>query len=159
MDQPTSNAIHCQCGYDRTGLDTDALCPECGQLDTKQTTKKSLSEAWRTSTTRRGKSGFVLAVMTLVVGLANSALAIYMMIWLSSPGYKGSTAGLILIYPPLIWGVLQLPLGGLALSACMPHKSLPRNEAELRRYSLIFTAWGLAIPFLVILVVCGGVAS
>ena len=159
MDESPANSVQCQCGYDRTGLEMDALCPECGQIDIQQTTNKSLSEAWRTSTTRRGRSGFVLAVMTLAAGLANSAWAISMIIWLSSPGFKGGTAGMILIYPPLAWAVVQLPLGGLALSACMPHKSLPRNEAELRRYSFLFTGLGLGIPFVVILLVCGGVAG
>ncbi|MDG2200453.1 MAG: hypothetical protein P8K80_04660 [Phycisphaerales bacterium] len=33
MPENDNNQLDCQCGYNRQGLDEDAVCPECGLLE------------------------------------------------------------------------------------------------------------------------------
>ena len=156
MDEPLTNSIQCQCGYDRTGLSADAVCPECGQLVIQQSIqRKNLIQAWRTSSGQRARSGLILSAMTLALGLANAAFTIYLIMSLTSPGFKSSTAGLALIYPPLIWIVVQLPLGILAIKS-VAYRNIPECNVSLKNYSCGFIFFGLAPGLLLIVVICAG---
>ena len=157
MVEPSTNSAQCQCGYDRTGLSADAVCPECGKLEIQQSTRrKNLIQAWRSSKHRHTRSEFVMSAMTLAAGLGNSAFAIYLLITLMRPGFKGSTAGLALMYPPLIWLAVILPLGCLAIGSRVSRRDVRDSEVPLRDYTSLFTTFGLVIPVVVMFLICAG---
>lgn len=107
-------------------------------------------EAWRSCPSRVTKYGFVFSAGSLGLGLLNAAATIYLVAWLFLiPGYKGSTAGFILIYPPLAWLFLQLPGGLLAYFFCLS-QDVSLAPSTLRRLSKRMIAIDLIVSFLII---------
>ncbi len=147
MVEQNRKVIQCQCGYDRSGLDENALCPECGLLQLMSPKwHKRVRLVWRNCHSRWIRTGFVLAIVSCALGLANAAFAIYTTIYLMTPGFKGGTAGFILLYPPAVWIVIQLPIAFLTLIVT----SFPAEKTKLKRYSGLLITISLCIPVIAI---------
>ena len=142
--------IQCKCGYDQTGLDADTPCPECGQINNHKI--RLLAKpgwAWRNCSSPCPKFGFSLAILTLILSLANSLLALYFMLWLLSPGFKGGTAGFALLYPPLLWIFVQLPVALFAICIVFIGATT-KGATMLRTYSTLVVMLSIAGSFLII---------
>ena len=138
MIDQESQVIQCHCGYDRKGLKPDDVCPECGLLKLMPPKwHKRVRLDWRHCHSRCIKTGFVLAIVSCALGLANAALALYSAFYLLTPGFKGGTAGMILLYPPAVWILVQIPVAFVALIA----NNFPAEPTKLKRYS----GWMIAI--------------
>ena len=147
-DMPESDEVLCVCGYSRHGLQSKVPCPECGQLKVRKS-KLKLKAAWRSCSSRATKIGFVLSASSLALGLLNAAAMIYAMAWLMTPGFKGGTAGFILMYPPLIWVVVQLPAGLIAYLVCLARDG-SQAASTLSTLGGRMIAIGLIAPFILI---------
>ena len=137
----------CQCGYARTGLEPGRRCPECGEPRLQRTKwLTEFREAWRSAASRIARAGFVLASLLFGLALLNSAATIYFALWLQTPGYKGSTAGMVMLYPPLIWVLLQVPISLLAGVIVFLGRST-EADAIIRRCSWSLLLLGLVGSF------------
>ena len=124
-------------------------CPECGQFKIKKSSLK-LKAAWRSCSSRATKIGFVLSASSLVLGLFNASLMIYLVVWLYYiPGHKGSTAGLTLFFPSVVWVVVQLPFGLLA-NIFRFNKDCSQASMKLKQLGSKLILGGLIFPALVI---------
>ncbi|MCH2139238.1 MAG: hypothetical protein MK074_09350 [Phycisphaerales bacterium] len=102
--------VHCRCGYDRTGLHDDAMCPECGLLDLKPPAMhRRFFLAWKREPTKVGKAAFILAVCTLAAAALTTVLTIVIAVMIFS-GPRRSTMGLAFIFPFFAWVYVVLPL-------------------------------------------------
>ena len=147
MVEQNRKVIQCQCGYDRSGLDENALCPECGLLKLMSPKwHNRVRLVWRNCHSRCIKTGFVLAIVSCALGLANAAFAIYTTIYLLTPGFKGGTAGFILLYPPAVWIVIQLPIAFLTLIVT----NVPTEMTKLKSYSGLLSTISLCVPLIAI---------
>ncbi|MDG2094461.1 MAG: hypothetical protein P8J89_04240 [Phycisphaerales bacterium] len=143
-----SDEILCVCGYSRHRLQPKTPCPECGHFKLQKSELK-VRAAWRSCPSRAMKIGFVLSASSLALGLLNAAAMIYAVAWLMTPGFKGGTAGFILIYPPLIWVVVQLPAGLLA-NFFRFSKDCSQASMKLKKLGGDMIAIGLIAPFILI---------
>jgi len=144
-----SDEILCVCGYSRHRLQPKTPCPECGHFKLQKSELK-VRAAWRSCPSRVTKCGFVFSAGSLGLGLFNAAATIYFVVWLFFiPGYKGSTAGFILIYPPLVWLFIQLPAGLLAYLLCLSQDD-SQSASTLRKLGKRMIAIGLIVSFLII---------
>ena len=156
----TFGEIRCRCGYDRAGSGRDHPCPECGEVEIWQGGSfAQLRWAWRTSGSRVAKAGLIFALFSLLLGLTNSTLTIYVVAWLMTPGFKGGMAGMALLYPPLIWAFLQLPATLLALvplTVCGPS-----TEAVgiIRRLGFCLSGIGFVVPVVIFAVAIGALIA
>ena len=160
MDDSARIPFQCHCGYDPTGLDPEGICPECGRRKGERKGRFSAPLwSWRHCGSWCLRVGFLCSVLTLILAVLNSALSIYCVAYLSSGGFKGGTAGFIIIYPPLLWVIVQLPLAIVSaiivlIGACRSRKLNAGNHggAMLFSYSVACVVPGLVGSFIVILV-------
>ena len=103
---------------------------------------KTIEAAWRSCDSGAAKTGFVLSVITLVLSVIDAAMAIYFMVWLISPGFKGGTGGFALVYAPLIWAFVLFPLGMLTL-ILIAFDELADDSRVLRSRASLFVLFGL----------------
>ena len=123
MDTPPANPVECVCGYSLSGLDHNDRCPECGQQieenilnDARAGRIDKLEYSWRHCGSQGPKWGFCFSVCSLILGLANSCLAIYFMITLlGASGFGGGFAGIVVLFAPLIWVCIQIPVAILSV--------------------------------------------
>ena len=105
------------CGYRLTGLDINNRCPECGRLNSGNILDAptvgriaKFKFAWRHCESLSSKCGAGLSVFSFILGVANSCLAMYFMYTLIyAPGF-GGFAGIPIIFTPLIWICIQIPI-------------------------------------------------
>ena len=110
---------------------------------------RTIRQAWRCCGSRLMKTGFVLAIVTLVLCVIDAAIALYLMVWLLSPGFKGGTAGMALLYAPFFWFVALLPLGIITIILIALNRP-GKGVRVLRSRAYVFTLVGLAGSFLII---------
>ncbi len=102
--------VHCRCGYDRTGLHHDALCPECGLLEFKRPAlHRRMFHAWKSEPTKFGKAALILAVCTLAAAALTTVLTIVIAVMIASAP-RSSTMGLAFMFPFFAWIYVVLPL-------------------------------------------------
>ena len=153
--QDTSDVVGdlaCRCGYPRAGADHRRPCPECGAFEIREGggfAESQLAWAWRESRSRLVKAGLIIALITFLLGLANSFLAVYLAVWLSSPGFKGGTAGMALLYPPLIWVFLQVPFTVVALVTLVVPGPSTEAVAIIKRLGFCLSGIGFFGPVVI----------
>ena len=110
---------------------------------------KTIEEAWQSCDSGAVKTSFVFSVITLVLSVIDAAMAIYFMVWLISPGFKGGTGGFALVYAPLIWAFVLLPLGMLTLIlVAIPSSS--KGARVLRLRASLFVLCGLGGSLIIV---------
>ena len=152
--------FQCHCGYDPTGFDPDGICPECGR--DKGRKKGWLSAplwAWMNCGSWWLRMGFACSVLNLLLGIANSVLALYLLDELSGGGFKGGTAGIGLLYPPLLWFFVQLPCAvfsaiilSIGASRSKKAQGVTNGAAMIGYYSGACTLFGVIGSVIVIIV-------
>lgn len=162
--------VACRCGYLRAGSDHRRPCPECGTFEIREGggfaesqlawrggrfAESQLACAWRDSRSRVAKAGLIIALITFLLGLANSILAVYLAVWLSSPGFKGGTAGMALLYPPLIWVFLQVPFTVVALVTLVVPGPSTEAVAIIKRFGFCLSGIGFFGPVVIFAIAIG----
>ena len=150
--------MYCRCGYDRTSLQMDQCCPECGQLEYKAPKfLKRFAWAWRLSTNTWSKIGCVLSMMLLALGVANAVFLIGLLVYLLAPGFQGGTAGMALLFPPMIWGGVQIPATVMVVVILILVNELSRTNSRtcaatktLQKFNYWCVTMGLCIPLVLI---------
>ncbi len=152
--------FQCHCGYDPTGFDSDGICPECGRSRGER--KGWLSAplwSWRHCGSWWLRFGFACSVLTLVLGIASSVLVIYLVDELSGGGFKGGTAGIAILYPPLLWLFVQLPVVvfsliilGIGRNRSKKAQGAGNGAAMLSRYSGACMLFGMVGSLIVIII-------
>ena len=104
--------------------------------------KGMFEEAWRNCDSVMVKTGFVLSVFMLVLCVLDAGMALYFMVWLLSPGFKGGTAGFALVYAPLIWTFVLVPLCVVALIT-VNFGGFSTGSRELKKHGTLFLLFGL----------------
>ena len=117
--------------------------------------ESQLACAWRDSRSRVAKAGLIIALITFLLGLANSILAVYLAVWLSSPGFKGGTAGMALLYPPLIWVFLQVPFTVVALVTLAVPGPPTEAVAIIKRFGFCLAGIGFFGPVVIFAIAIG----
>jgi len=110
---------------------------------------RTIGQAWRSCASRVMKTGFVFSIATLVLCVIDTAIALYFMVWLISPGFKGGTAGFALLYAPFFWGAVLLPLGIITI-VMVASVGSSKGIRVLRSRAYMFTLVGLAGSLVVI---------
>lgn len=116
--------------------------PDGGTEDQADDANLTIEEAWRSCDSGAVKTGFVLSVITLVLSVIDAAMAIYFMVWLISPGFKGGTAGFALVYAPLLWAFVLFPLGMLTL-ILVAAAGTSEDARVLKSRASLFVLFGL----------------
>ena len=110
---------------------------------------KTIEEAWQSCGSGAVKTGFVFSVITLVLSVIDAAMAIYFMVWLISPGFKGGMAGFALVYAPLAWAFVLFPLGMLTL-ILIAFDELADDSRVLRSQASLFVLFGLGGSLIIV---------
>ena len=122
---------------------------DVGTEDQVDDANQTIEEAWRSCDSGAAKTGFVLSVITLVLSVIDAAMAIYFMVWLMSPGFKGGTAGFALVYAPLLWAFVVFPLGMLTLILVAVLDS-SKDDRGLRSRASLFVLFGLGGSLIIV---------
>ena len=141
----------CLCGYDRSGLTPDAICPECGQLEIMPNSfwdrpiLFSFTEAWHNDSGNLSKTAFVLSVVSVAVTIAA-------LVQLMNVVFRDNPTGGPIVFQPQIWFV-ALPLYGAMLiltltSICMKQWALGKFTLWL---AVLSVPQGLMIFFVYLL--------
>ena len=123
--------------------------PDGGTEDQADDANQTIEEAWRSCDSGAAKTGFVLSVITLVLSVIDAAMAIYFMVWLISPGFKGGMAGFALVYAPLLWALVLFPLGMLTLILVAAAGS-SEDARVLKSRASLFVLFGLGGSLIIV---------
>jgi len=122
---------------------------DCATEDQADDANQTIEEAWRSCDSGVAKTGFVLSVITLVLSVIDAAMAIYFMVWLISPGFKGGMAGFALVYAPLAWAFVLFPLGMLTL-ILTAFDERADDSRVLRSRAILFVLFGLGGALIIV---------
>ena len=135
------------CGYERIGLDEDALCPECGELVIRPAGMvASFRHAWRTSTSWTLQAIWVIAcISAFAAALVSIGLIIvFVMVILDrSDGWN-------LFLPSFGWIFVVVPAGLFAVFCALA--SLNADDRRLAGFGAALSVVSILTPPLVLLV-------
>lgn len=83
-----------------------------------------------------------MALIALVMGVANSIYALSVMDWLTGGGFLGGFAGVAMLYPPALWLIVQAPFALVAMLMLFHGTGSPETRT-LRMYGS--TAIGIGL--------------
>ena len=144
-DKPPS--VCGRCGYERTGLDVDVSCPECGTLDFEpEGLLGKVRYEWRLASSWTIKTNWVMACMSM----AASALVTGGLLLVVALRVIGIDGGWDFLLPVLGWIFVVMPLALLtAFGALM---TVGSGHRRITRYSALLALVAAVLPILTILV-------
>lgn len=145
MNANSKQTARCTCGYDRAGLENDALCPECGLLDLAN------PDGWFKTLWSTNRSSSARA--SCIFGFANLALAL--LVTLSLPillfAGGGGGANMGFIYPGLAWMLIISPVALITVVfAIIPS---PNGHWPLALFGISLAVIAVGMPALLFLVI------